>query len=123
MSMQFCAAATILGKPVALFAFYAKHYDDSEVSELAKKVQLVPEKDRSKPRFEVYLRDGRIYIAAEEISNRAPHIPTRDNAEKKFRALASGSSGEKGVERIIDLVMNLDKVNNVRVLTANLSQS
>jgi 2-methylcitrate dehydratase PrpD len=55
MSMQFCAAATILGRPVTSLAFYVEHYDDPEVGELAKKVELVPEKDRIMPRVEVYL--------------------------------------------------------------------
>jgi 2-methylcitrate dehydratase PrpD len=123
MSMQFCTAATILGKPMSSFTFYAECYSDAEVSELAKKVELVCEKDRSKPKFEVYLQDGKVYVAEEEMPNQAPHFPTRENMGVKFRGLASGFLGKEKTEQIIDLIMNLDQVDNIRKLTANLGKS
>ncbi len=122
MSLQFCAAATILGKPVNSFGFYAEHYDDPEVAELAKKVELVCEEGRTKPRFEVYTQNQEIYASEEEIFDRTIHTPTRQNMEEKFRTLASGFLGRERTERIIDLVMNLEQLDDLGKLTARLGK-
>lgn len=118
MSLQFCAAATVLGRPVDSIGFFAEHYDDPEVAELARKVELVPAEGRTSPRFEVYLEDGRILIAEEESPDLASHIPTRKNMEEKFRAFASKRLPRKRIERVIDIVMNLERVDDIRKLTA-----
>ncbi|MBU1206963.1 MAG: MmgE/PrpD family protein [Proteobacteria bacterium] len=121
MSMQFCAAATILGRPVDSLSFYAEHYEDPEVAELAKKVELLCEEGRVKPRFEVYTRDGRVFTAEEETVDQAPRTPSREGMEQKFRRLATDFLGEQRVDQIIELVMNLEKLADLRELTAELS--
>jgi len=122
MSLQFCAAATILGRPVTSFRFYAEHYDDPEVAELAAKVELVCEEGRTKPRFEVHTQDGKVYASEEETPDRTNHTPTRKNMEEKFRALASGFLGTERTEELIDLVMNLEKLDDLRKLTARVGK-
>ena len=122
MSLQFCAAATILGRPVTSFHFYAENFDDPEVLKLAKKVELVCEEGRTKPRFEVYTRDGEVYVAEEETLDRTIHTPTRENMEEKFRRLASDFLGKEGTDRVIDTVMNLERLDDIRKLTALLVQ-
>ncbi len=120
MSMQFCTAAAILGRPVKSFSFYVEHYDDPEVAELAGKVELVDEEGRTKPRLEVYTHDGRVLTAEEETVDQHPHAPSRENMENKFTALASSFLGEERTRQIIDLVMNLDRMDDICELTAKL---
>ena len=122
MSLQFCAAATILGRPVTSFRFYAESYGDPEVAELVKKVELLCEEGRTKPRFEVYTQDGKLYVSEEETIDRAIHTPTRKNMEQKFRALASESRSGGRIEQIIDMVMNLEQLDDLRELTARLGK-
>jgi len=121
MSLQFCAAATILGRPVTSFRFFAEHYDDPEVTEVARKVELACEEGRTRPRFEVYTGDGKVYVS-EETPDRTIHRPTRKNMEEKFRALAAESLSRERIEQIIDLVMNLEQLDDLRKLTARLGK-
>lgn len=123
MSMQFCAAAAVLGKPVTSAAFFAKHFDDPEVEELARKVELVEEEGRSLPGIEIHTVDGNVYTTGEEASDRNKYIPTKENMADKFRILCTDFFGEKKTNQLIDLVMNLDKIDDIRKLTAKLSPS
>ncbi len=82
MSLQFCAAASIPGRPVTSFRFYVEHYDDIEVAELAKKVELVCEEGRSMPRFEVYTQDGKVYVSEEETFDLVMHLEQLDDLRK-----------------------------------------
>jgi len=120
MSMQFCAAATILGRPVETVRFYAEHYDDPEVAEVARKVELVCEEGRTKPGFEVYTNDGRVFTAEEETVNLEPLTSSVEKMEEKFAALASAHLDEERARQIINMVMNLDSIDDVRELTAKL---
>lgn len=120
MSMQFCAAATILGRSVDTPWFIAEHYDDPEVTEVAAKVELVGEEGRSVPRFEVYTSDGKLLVAEEHTLDRSIHIPTTASMQEKFRVLAAGFLDEAAIEEVIGLVMNLDNIEDARQLTAKL---
>jgi 2-methylcitrate dehydratase PrpD len=120
MSMQFCAAAAILGRPVNSVSFYAERYGDPEVADLAKKVELVCEEGRTKPRLEVYTHDGRVFAGEEQIVDEGPRTPCQERMEQKFRTLASDFLGEERVNQIINLVMTLEKVADFQELTAKL---
>lgn len=122
MSMQFCAAATILGRPIDTPWFIAEHYDDPEVTGLAAKVELVCEEGRSVPRFEVYTSDGKVLVAEEPTLDRSIHIPTTASMQHKFGTLAAGFLDKAAIEEVIGLVMNLDSVEDVRELTAKLQR-
>lgn len=115
MSAQFCTAAAFLGKPVASHSFYEKSCDDPEVFELAKKVELIGENERDTTRVEVTLRDGRKYSV--EGGEGEMLVPTTDKIRVKFRNLAYDFLAEKKVDKVIDIVLNLDKLDNIRQLT------
>ena len=117
MSMQFCAAATILGRPVDSFTFYSDHYDDPEVAELAKKVELVSEEGRTQPGFELYTHDGRSFTSEAETAEQFSDTTTREKMEHKFKTLAIDFLGEKRMQQIIELVMNLENVGDVSTVT------
>ena len=120
MSMQFCAAAAILGRPMNTPAFISEHYNDSEVAEVASKVELRCEEGRSVPRFEVYTADGRVLVAEERAIDRSIHIPTIAGMQDKFRTFAQGHYSRAAVEEIVSLLIDLDKVQDVRQLMAKL---
>ncbi|GAJ22561.1 unnamed protein product, partial [marine sediment metagenome] len=113
MSMQFCAAAAILGRPVYTPQFISESYNDPEVTEIAAKVELTCEEGRSMPGFEVYTTDGRVLIAEEQTIDRSIHLPTINGMRDKFRMLASGYLGKKITEEVIDLTISFDKVGDV----------
>ena len=119
MSAQFCIAAAFSGKPVMSYSFYDTGYDDSEVSELVKKVELVGEKGRNNIRIEVTLLDGKQYSVeggGEEILT-----PDVDRTKVKFQNLACDFLGKKKMDRVIDMILNLDKLENIKELTRQLS--
>ncbi len=120
MSMQFCAAATILGRPVHTLSFYADHYNDREVNELAQKVELCCEEGRTKPRLEVYTVDGRTFVGEEEEVNMDSLAPSQEKMEVKFRSLASGVLSKKKVEEIIEIIRNIEELKNVKTLTSKI---
>ena len=120
MSLQFCAAAAILGRSVQSFSYFAENYDDPEVTNLAKRVELVEEEGRVKSTLEVYTYDGRVLIAEEEVVDESSRIPCWEGMDRKFKNLASKALGVKRVDRIIKLVMNLEKMEDLRELTAQI---
>jgi len=115
MSMQFCTAAAVLGKPVTSATFFAEHFDDPEVEELAKKVELVEEEGRSLPSFEIHTADGKVYATAEETPDRARYIPTRENMVNKFRTLCTDFFGREKTDEVIELIMEVDRMDDIRV--------
>ena len=121
MSMQFCAAAAVLGRPVNSAAFFTKQFNDPEVEELVKKVELVEEEGRSLPSIEVHTIDGKVYITEKEMPDRSKYLPTEETMKNKFRALCTGFFGEEKTGQIIDLIMDLEEMDDIRKLTANLS--
>lgn len=119
MSAQFCIAATFLGKPVVSYSFYDKGYNDPEVAELVKKVELIGEKGRDTIRIEVMLRDGGHYSI--EGGGEEMLLPSTDKIRSKFRNLTHDFFGEAKTDKITDLILNLDKVDNIEELTRQLS--
>ncbi|MDY7032270.1 MAG: hypothetical protein SVY10_10260, partial [Thermodesulfobacteriota bacterium] len=97
--------------------FFAEHFNDPEVQDVVKKVKLVEEEGRSMPSIEVHTIDGNIYTTGEEKPDRSKYIPTKENMEKKFRDLCTDSFGEKGTNHIIDLIMKMEQLENIRELT------
>jgi|GEM_PF-610897 len=123
MSMQFCAAAAILGRSFDTPGFISEHYDDPEVGEVAAKVELVPEEGRSFPGFEVYTGDGSVLAAEQETIDRSIHIPTIENMKAKFTRLATKPLGKERTEEILHMVVGLETVSNARELTVKLENS
>jgi 2-methylcitrate dehydratase PrpD len=118
MSRQFCGAAAILGWPMDSISTYTEHYRDPEIGELAKKIEPTPEPGRTKIRFEVYTRDGRILVGEEEKIDYEYFIPSTEKMGKRILKLASVKIGEKRVLEIIDIVRDLENVTDIHELTA-----
>ena len=119
MSAQFCVAAAFLGKPVMSYSFYDKGYDDPEIAELARKVELIGEKERDTIRIQVTLRDGKQYHI--EGSGTEMLAPSTDKIRSKFQHLTCDFLGDKRTDKIINLILNLEKVDDIKDLTRQLS--
>lgn len=115
VSSRFNTAAAFLGRPVESYTYY-DNYNDPEVLELAKKIELVGIAGRTQTKIEVTLHNGKQYSIEGALGDLL--VPTTEKTVKKFNTLASTY---KGKDRIRDLVLNLDKINNIRELTKALS--
>jgi 2-methylcitrate dehydratase PrpD len=120
LSGQFCLAAAFLGRSVKSPALFARHYDDTEISALAEKVEMIAEENRDKfhPEIEVIMKDGKRYTADEDVLSE--FIPTRKLMEEKFMSLAVDFLGESKAAEVMDMVMSLEKLNNISRLTDKL---
>lgn len=116
VSAKFCTAAALLGKPVRSYEFYDR-FNDSEVLDLAGKIELTAGGDNERVRIETILKDGMEHqiegIEGETL------IPTPQKIIAKFERLASDFLGKK-TARVIDLILNLERVNKITELTDEL---
>jgi 2-methylcitrate dehydratase PrpD len=116
LSGQFCAAAAFLRKPVTSHSFYMTNYNDPEILSLAAKVKVMGEKDRNVPEVTVTLDDGRIFRIEEE-KERGTLIPTDERIRTKFSDLSVPSLGKERAKEVIDVVISLEKVQDIKELT------
>jgi len=114
MSAQFCIAAVFSGKHVMSYSFCDKG-DDPEVSELVKKVELVEGKGRDKIKKEVTLHDEKQYRI--EGGGDEMLTPGVDKTGVKFESHAYDFLGKKKGDRVIDMILNLDRLENIQELT------
>ena len=112
LSIQFCLAAALLGRPVDSYQFFFEHYDDPEVADLAKKIEIVGEEGREILRIELHYKDGTQQHIEKDASEIL--IPTWENTEAKFRKMAAGALSEGRISEIIHLMHKLETVENIR---------
>jgi 2-methylcitrate dehydratase PrpD len=120
MSAQFCAAASFLDKPMRSYSFYDKEYNDPGIAEMSKKIELVGEKGRDGVRIEVGLTDGRHFSI--EGTGETILLANTDKTKLKFESLAYEFIGKKKGEEIVDIVLNLERLRDIRKLTAILEK-
>jgi len=121
LSSQFCAAAALLGRPVESPRFYMESYNDTEVLSLARKVTLVGEPERKVPEITVTLNNGETY-RIEEDEAEGTLIPTDQKIITKFNGLTSDLIRREKAVEIIDQVMSLEELRNIRELTDRLRE-
>ena len=83
LSSQFCAAATLLGNPMASPEFYKTGYKDPQILALARKVRLIGEPDRKIPEITVILNNGQSY-SIEEGKEKGTLVPNEEHILTKF---------------------------------------
>jgi 2-methylcitrate dehydratase PrpD len=113
VSARFCAAAALLGRPVETHDFYDQ-LEDREVLALAEKIHLeLRESDRERVDIEVVQRNGEVRAGGIEHDTL---FPTQEKILAKFFRLTEPLPGVPAQE-IIDVVMRLEKVRDIRELT------
>jgi 2-methylcitrate dehydratase PrpD len=116
LSGQFCAAAAFLNKPVKSYNFFLENYNDPQICAMGQKVRIIGEKERRNPEIEVTLKDGRKYRIVEN-PEAGTLVPDETRICEKFRTLTGPVMGERKVNEIVDMVLSLDSIENVKDLT------
>ncbi len=112
ISAKFCTAAALLGKPVESYELYDQ-LDEPEVLALSEKIELVNRPgDRERLDLEVVQKNGTLRASGLEHDTL---FPTNDKVLSKFRRLTAPLPID--TERVIAVVMELEKVDDIRVLT------
>jgi 2-methylcitrate dehydratase PrpD len=126
MSFQYCVAAMLTFGAVSIDQFAEELLADPGLLELAGRVETVPQarfddrgsEGRHSVRVEVLTRSGQALVG--ERSNRRggvddPVPPT--SVVDKYRRLAAHVLDDAGVEAVLDLVVQLERCDDVRALT------
>jgi 2-methylcitrate dehydratase PrpD len=112
ISARFCTAAALLGKPVETHELYDQ-LDEPEVLALAEKIELVSRPgDRERLDLEVVQRNGTFRASGIEHDTL---FPTKEKIFTKFRRLTGPLPID--TEKVIATVMELERVDDIRVLT------
>lgn len=116
VSARFCTAAALLGKPIDQYGFYA-NTTEPETLALAEKIDLL---DSSRDTEHVYLEilcDGETYrLEGVEMETM---LPTTAKVVAKFKRLTVGFFGKR-MDQILDTILNLDRVTQIRELSDQL---
>jgi 2-methylcitrate dehydratase PrpD len=125
MSLQYIVAVTLLEGAPLLEQFTEEKIADPRVLDLARRVQIVadPEIDRVYPeryanRVEVILKDGRRFETRVDYAKGSSERPlSLPEVAAKFRSLAAGELSPQQAEQVIEAIANLEKLEDIRVLT------
>ncbi len=118
-SNQFSVAAALIGKPVFSPQFYNSDYNAPDVAILAKKVELTGIKDSDTVQIVITLKNGMQYSA--ESNGSALLMPATGKVKLKFEYLTSDFLDRSRIDRIINIVLSLEKVGQISELTRELS--
>jgi 2-methylcitrate dehydratase PrpD len=122
--LQHMVAVMLIDKTASFQAAHDKpRMQNPDVLRMRAKVQLVPDAELEKlypkreTRVEVTLNDGAVFTERVEAVRGTPDNPmTRDEVVAKCRDLTEPSLGKSQSARLIDAVMNIERVRNVREL-------
>jgi len=130
MNMQYVVAVTALEGDIFIHQFTEEKVSDPKIIEYSRKVEVIPdaELDKLGPEFrhaiiaEVKTKDGRTFserVDTAKGSNKKPM--TTDEVIRKYNTLAGKALDPKRVNELYALVLQLEKVSDVRKLTSLLA--
>lgn len=130
-SLPYALAAFLHFGQAFLEEFGEKGLHNPEVLDLATRIEFIedPEMDKRWPQEEpsevtLRLKDGSEYTAIVDFAKGSLGNPlTEKELRDKFRILAGSVLPQAAVEKIIDLVANLEKLNNIRDLVGTITPS
>jgi 2-methylcitrate dehydratase PrpD len=114
ISAPFCVAAALLGRPVHTYAYY-DNFTDPEVLALIDKIDLVKPTadDDESVHLDVDYDGEKLESHGREMETL---LPTSEKLVAKFKNLATEFLGAR-TQQVLDTVMSLDRVKNIRELT------
>lgn len=124
-SIPYAVAASVCHRVTDVSAFLPDQVANSEVRQLAQKVEVDADANMSLRRYDypsarvaVHLGDGRT-LESSVVSQRgdATNPASREDLLGKFRSLAGPTLGQDGVERAIDAAGRIDTLGNITELT------
>ena len=123
LSEQFCVATALLRGEVTLQSFSPEALKDEKVRYLMRKIELAEDsaltdrftKMRSRPIvLEILMKSGERFIEEVEWAPGSPANPMSESDRlKKFEDLASAALGREKMERLMDRLLNLERVENL----------
>jgi 2-methylcitrate dehydratase len=124
-SFPYCVAVALLHGPVTLQSFGRKRLQDPAVRDLMKRVRVVQLPDfvgrypKTMPtRITIKTEAEKIYVSQVDVPVGHPGNPMSDrDLEAKFRRLAAGRLNRPRIDRLIDFMWNLDRVEDIGTLT------
>ncbi len=115
-SVQFCAAAGLLGRPMDSLAWMMSSFDDPEVSELTARTEVVGEPGRRLSAVRVELVDGTVIDSEVDWSDR--QVPTTETMARKLADLTESYWRPGTAASVAALVAADDPTRAVAELTA-----
>jgi 2-methylcitrate dehydratase len=123
-SFPYCVAAALLDGRMTLQSFGPKRLQDPAVRDLMKKVRVVPQPEfvgcypKTMPtQITVKTEAGKTYMRQVDMPVGHPGNPMSDrDLEAKFRRLTAGRLSRPRINRLIEFVWNLDRVQNIGAL-------
>jgi aconitate decarboxylase len=125
LNLPFCVATLLMEGDVFVDQFEPEAFTDARRMELSKKVEVVHDpaitalgsKFRHKVSVEVHLRDGTIERETRELprGGEDAFAPASDIIEK-FKKLSRGRISEARQDDLIDMIMNMENLPDMRVL-------
>jgi aconitate decarboxylase len=125
MNMQYVVAVTVLEGDIFVGQFTEEKTNDARIIEFSRKVKVIPSHDldelgpesRHTVIAEVKTADGRSFRERVDTATGSDRKPMATNEIlQKYKILAGKVLDQKGVTRIQDMVMNLEKASDVREL-------
>jgi 2-methylcitrate dehydratase PrpD len=124
-SMEFCVALAIIDKGVRVADFCENRLRDPQVLEMMKKIKMSVDSEiirlgydkRSAANIKIKLIDGREYRTL-SLPKGIVERPISDNdLIKKYKDCAGLVLEKESLERSIELILNLEKLDDIRKLT------
>jgi 2-methylcitrate dehydratase PrpD len=120
-SLEFCLALALTDRVVKLEGFTDSKVKDPQIQNLIKRIskEVTKEADSSgtyypKARIDVKMKDGKAYSCTIEKRKGSPANPlTVQEVKEKFLDCASQATSGEHAERVADLVMGMDHINDI----------
>ncbi len=128
VSAEYGVSRALIDGRVSLDHFTTEAVLESEVQQLLRKVKYVAAMNRQEKynvaaEVTVKMRDGNVYSKRIEIPKCAPENPlTPEELHSKFRDCTSLMLSTKDVEKMLDLVSNLDRLTDISELVQLLTR-
>lgn len=118
--MQYCAAIAVLEKKASIPQFTNEKVNSPAAREMIKKIQVVvdPEmKVQIGATVTITLKNGKKYSQRVEVARGAPSLPlSKEDLIAKYVDCAGLVLAKKDIDRSLEIVDRLEKVDDVRAL-------
>lgn len=122
-SAQFATAISLLDRRASLDQFTDKKVQDSKTVNLMKKIKMVAHPDLaeipmpSRSIITIKMKDGREFLKRVDAAKGSPENPlSKEEIVEKYRDCSEPVIGREKVDRSIDMIWNLDKIEDINQL-------
>jgi 2-methylcitrate dehydratase PrpD len=124
-SIPYCVANALLRSQTGIQAFTDDKVRDPSVRALMKKITVIhdPEMKALEAIVEIETKEGKVYKHFSDILQQIPPLTVKQNrVRSKFMDLVGPILGKKKAQKLADTVAEMERVDNMRLLTEDLLQ-